>query len=210
MKLLLIILTVLQSLLATLEQKTLVSDFTMTYTQSPIANSQSPIANSQSPITYTGNLAMHGKQFSLSMFNMEAAYDGNTLYMYSDELEELSLSTPTEEELVQTNPFLYAQALLPVCQYAEKVVGDKTQITLTPTSNSQSPIANSQPPIANTQSPIAKFVLRVTTATLLPTMVEIHETEGPLTTLRLNNARYTNETPSFVIEKEGAFINDLR
>ena len=203
MKLLLIILTVLQSLLATLEQKTLVSDFTMTYTQSPIANSQSPI-------TYTGNLAMHGKQFSLSMFNMEAAYDGNTLYMYSDELEELSLSTPTEEELVQTNPFLYAQALLPVCQYAEKVVGDKTQITLTPTSNSQSPIANSQPPIANTQSPIAKFVLRVTTATLLPTMVEIHETEGPLTTLRLNNARYTNETPSFVIEKEGAFINDLR
>ena len=192
MKLLLIILTVLQSLLATLEQKTLVSDFTMTYTQSPIANSQSPI-------TYTGNLAMHGKQFSLSMFNMEAAYDGNTLYMYSDELEELSLSTPTEEELVQTNPFLYAQALLPVCQYAEKVVGDKTQITLTPTS-----------PIANTQSPIAKFVLRVTTATLLPTMVEIHETEGPLTTLRLNNARYTNETPSFIIEKEGAFINDLR
>ena len=192
MKLLLIILTVLQSLLATLEQKTLVSDFSMTYTQSPIANSQSPI-------TYTGNLAMHGKQFSLSMFNMEAAYDGNTLYMYSDELEELSLSTPTEEELVQTNPFLYAQALLPVCQYAEKVVGDKTQITLTPTS-----------PIANTQSPIAKFVLRVTTATLLPTMVEIHETEGPLTILRLNNAHYTNETPSFVIEKEGAFINDLR
>ena len=192
MKLLLIILTVLQSLLAKLEQKTLVSDFTMTYTQSPIANNQSPI-------TYTGNLAMHGKQFTLSMFNMEAAYDGNTLYMYSDELEELSLSTPTEEELVQTNPFLYAQALLPVCQYAEKVVGDKTQITLTPTS-----------PIANTQSPIAKFVLRVTTATLLPTMVEIHETEGPLTTLRLNNARYTNETPSFVIEKEGAFINDLR
>ena len=192
MKLLLIILTVLQSLLAMLEQKTLVSDFTMTYTQSPIANSQSPI-------TYTGNLAMHGKQFTLSMFNMEAAYDGNTLYMYSEELEELSLSTPTEEELVQTNPFLYAQALLPVCQYAEKVVGDKTQITLTPIS-----------PIADSPSPIAKFVLRATTATLLPTTVEIHEEGGQVTTLRLNDARYTDETPSFVIEKEGAFINDLR
>ena len=192
MKLLLIILTVLQSLLAMLEQKTLVSDFTMTYTQSPIANTQSPI-------TYTGKLAMHGKQFTLSMFNMEAAYDGNTLYMYSEELEELSLSTPTEEELVQTNPFLYAQALLPVCQYAEKVVGDKTQITLTPTS-----------PIADSPSPIAKFVLRATTATLLPTTVEIHEEGGQVTTLRLNDARYTDETPSFVIEKEGAFINDLR
>ena len=203
MKLLLIILTVLQSLLATLEQKTLVSDFTMTYTQSPIANSQSPI-------TYTGNLAMHGKQFSLSMFNMEAAYDGNTLYMYSDELEELSLSTPTEEELVQTNPFLYAQALLPVCQYAEKVIGDKTQITLTPTSNSQSPTANSQPPIANNQSPIAKFILRVTTATLLPVSAEIHETEGNITTLRLTNPQYTDTAPDFVIEKEGVYVNDLR
>ena len=46
MKLLFIILTVLQSLLATLEQKTLQSDFTLT-----IANNPSPIANSQLPIT---------------------------------------------------------------------------------------------------------------------------------------------------------------
>ena len=192
MKLLLIILTVLQSLFAMLEQKTLVSDFTMTYTQSPIANSQSPI-------TYTGNLAIHGKQFKLSMFNIDAAYDGNTLYMYGEELEELTLSTPTEEELVQTNPFLYAQALLPVCQYAEKAIGDKTQITLTPTS-----------PIADSSMPITKFVLRVVTATLLPTTIEIHEDDGKTTTLRLNNAHYTDEAPSFTIEKEGAFINDLR
>lgn len=187
MKLLLITLTVLQSLLATLEQKTLVSDFSIS-----IADQQTQ------PMTYTGDLSMHGKQFRLSMFSMEAAYDGNTLYTYSNEMEELTLSTPTEEELVQTNPFLYAQALMPVCKYAEKVVGDKTQITLTP----NSPVNNS--------AVITRFVLRVTTATLLPTSVEIHEDGGKVTTLRLNNARYTNETPSFSIEKDGAFINDLR
>ncbi len=184
MKLMLIILTVLQSLLATLEQKTLVSDFSIS-----IAEQQSQ------PMTYMGDLAMHSKQFTLSMFNMEAAYDGNTLYMYSEELEELTISTPTEEELTQTNPFLYAQALLPVCQYAEKVVGDKTQVTLTP--NDQT-------------AGIAKLVLRVATATLLPTTIEIHEVEGKQTTLRFNNTRYTDETPSFIIKKEGAFINDLR
>lgn len=188
MKLLLIILTILQSLLATLEQKTLVSDFTMTYTQSPIANSQSPI-------TYTGDLAIHGKQFTISMFAIEAAFDGNTLYMYSDDTEELTLSTPTEEELLQTNPFLYAQALLPVCQYTEKAVGDKTQVTLTPYEHAAG---------------ISKFVLRVTTTTLLPTSIEIHEENGKLTSLRFNNARYTDETPSFIIEKENAYINDLR
>ena len=117
MKLMLIILTVLQSLLATLEQKTLVSDFSIS-----IAEQQSQ------PMTYTGDLAMHGKQFRLSMFSMDAAYDDNTLYMYSEDTEELTLSTPTEEELTQTNPFLYAQALLPVCEQTEKTVGDKMQV----------------------------------------------------------------------------------
>ena len=192
MKLLLIIFTVLQSLLATLEQKTLVSDISVS-----IANQQSQ------PITYTGSLAMHGKQFTLSMFNMEAAYDGNTLYIYSEDLEELTLSSPTEEELVQTNPFLYAQALLPICQYAEKVVGDKTLITLTP----NNPSAEEGD---GNMLPISKFVLRVATATLLPVSAEIHETEGNITTLRLTKAQYSDNPPAFIIEKEGAFINDLR
>lgn len=184
MKLLVITLTILQSLLATLEQKTLVSDFAIS-----IAEQQAQ------PTTYTGDLAIHGKQFTISMFAIEAAYDGQTLYMYSDDTEELSLSTPTEEELLQTNPFLYAQALLPVCQYTEKAIGDKTQITLTPYEHAAG---------------ISKFVLRVTTTTLLPTSIEIHEENGKLTSLRFNNARYTDETPSFIIEKENAYINDLR
>ena len=184
MKLLFITLTILQSLLATLEQKTLVSDFAIS-----IAQQQAQ------PTTYTGDLAIHGKQFTISMFAIEAAYDGNTLYMYSDDTEELSLSTPTEEELLQTNPFLYAQALLPVCQYTEKAIGDKTQVTLTPHDQAAG---------------ISRFVLRVTTATLLPTSIEIHEKDGQLTSLRLHNAHYTDDTPSFVLQKEGAYINDLR
>ena len=184
MKLLFITLTILQSLLATLEQKTLVSDFAIS------------IADQQvQPTTYTGDLAIHGKHFAINMFAIEAAFDGNTLYMYSDDTEELTLSTPTEEELLQTNPFLYAQALLPVCQYTEKAVGDKTQVTLTPYEHAAG---------------IRKFVLRVTTTTLLPTSIEIHEENGKLTSLRFNNARYTDETPSFIIEKENAYINDLR
>ena len=184
MRLLFITLTILQSLLATLEQKTLVSDFAIS------------IADQQvQPTTYTGDLAIHGKHFAINMFAIEAAFDGNTLYMYSDDTEELTLSTPTEEELLQTNPFLYAHAVLPVCQYTEKAVGDKTQVTLTPYEHAAG---------------ISKFVLRVTTTTLLPTSIEIHEENGKLTSLRFNNARYTDETPSFIIEKENAYINDLR
>ena len=185
MKLLIITLTILQSLFSTLEQKTLQSDFSITITQ-----------EQTQPMTYAGTLAMRDQKFALEFIGIEAAYDGQTLYMYSEDTEELTLSTPTEEELIQTNPFLYARALLPLCEYAEKAVGDKTQITLTPRDQSLG---------------INKFVLRLVTTTLLPVSAEIHESDGKkLTTLRLNNPEYKNECPKFSIEKPEAFINDLR
>lgn len=185
MKLLIItLLTILQSLFSTLEQKTLQSDFSITITQ-----------EQTQPMTYAGTLAMRDQKFALEFIGIEAAYDGQTLYMYSEDTEELTLSTPTEEELIQTNPFLYARALLPLCEYAEKAVGDKTQITLTPRDQSLG---------------INKFVLRLVTTTLLPVAAEIHESDGKVTTLRLNNPEYKNECPKFSIEKPEAFINDLR
>ena len=184
MKLLIITLTILQSLFSTLEQKTLQSDFSITITQ-----------EQTQPMTYAGTLAMRDQKFELEFIGIEAAYDGQTLYMYSEDTEELTLSTPMEEELIQTNPFLYARALLPLCEYAEKAVGDKTQITLTPRDQSLG---------------INKFVLRLVTTTLLPVAAEIHESDGKVTTLRLNNPEYKNECPKFSIEKPEAFINDLR
>lgn len=184
MKLLIITLTILQSLFSTLEQKTLQSDFSITITQ-----------EQTQPMTYAGTLAMRDQKFALEFIGIEAAYDGQTLYMYSEDTEELTLSTPTEEELIQTNPFLYARALLPLCEYAEKAVGDKMQITLTPRDQSLG---------------INKFVLRLVTTTLLPVSAEIHESDGKVTTLRLNNPEYKNECPKFSIEKPEAFINDLR
>jgi hypothetical protein len=184
MKFLIITLTILQSLFSTLEQKTLQSDFSITITQ-----------EQTQPMTYAGTLAMRDQKFALEFFGIEAAYDGQTLYMYNEDAEELTLSTPTQEELIQTNPFLYAKALLPLCEYAEKAVGDKTQITLTPRDQSLG---------------IHKFVLRLVTATLLPLSAEIHEADSKLTTLKLNHPEYKNECPSFTIEKPEAFINDLR
>jgi hypothetical protein len=146
-------------------------------------------------MTYAGTLAMRDQKFALEFIGIEAAYDGQTLYMYSEDTEELTLSTPTEEELIQTNPFLYARALLPLCEYAEKAVGDKTQITLTPRDQSLG---------------INKFVLRLVTTTLLPIAAEIHESEGKLTTLTLNQPVFTTERPPFTLDKPEAFINDLR
>lgn len=176
----------LPALLSSLEDKTLRSDFTLSVTD-----------DQSQPMTYSGTLTMHGRQFLLSMWAIESAFDGQTLYMYSEDTEELTLSTPTEEELLQTNPFLYAKALVPVCQVDEKVLSSKGQtlITLTP----DDPSAG-----------IARFVLKVETATLLPLSVEIRETTGKTTSLRLTNPAYITDPQSFTIEKPDAFLNDLR
>ncbi len=176
----------LPALLSALEDKTLHSDFTITVTD-----------DQSQPMTYSGTLTMHGRQFLLSMWAIETAYDGQTFYMYSEDSEELTLSTPTEEELLQTNPFLYTKALVPVCKVDEKALSGKGQtlITLTPD---------------DTSAGIARFVLKVETATLLPLSVELRETTGRTTSLRLTNPAYITAPQSFTIEKPDAFLNDLR
>ena len=176
----------LPALLSSLEDKTLRSDFTLTVTD-----------DQSQPMTYPGTLTMHGRQFLLSMWSIESAFDGQTLYMYSEDSEELTLSTPTEEELLQTNPFLYAKALVPVCRVDEKPLSGKGQTLITLTPNDLS-------------AGIARFVLKVETATLLPLSIELRETTGRTTSLRLTNPAYITDPQSFTIEKPDAFLNDLR
>jgi hypothetical protein len=85
--------------------------------------------------------------------------------------------------------------LLPTCEYSEKVIGEKTQVTLTPKDQSKG---------------IKKLLLQIYTSTLTPIYIEIQETNGAITTLRFNNAKYTTENPSFKLTKPGVYINDLR
>ena len=176
----------LHEVLSALDTKTMQSAFTLSVTD-----------DQSQPMTYTGDITIHGRQFLLAIWTTEAAYDGETFYMYSDDSEELTLSTPTEEELLQTNPFLYAQALVPVCKIEERALSnkDRTVITLTPN---------------DTSTGIARFTMQVNTTTLLPLSVEIRETSGKTTSLRLNNPTYLTATPSFTISKPNALLNDLR
>jgi outer membrane lipoprotein-sorting protein len=96
------------------------------------------------------------------MYNVRAAYDGSTLYMYNPEVDELTLSNPTEQELVESNPLLYAKALVPVCNATERTIqdGKQTLITLTPKDQSIG---------------INRFVLKVRNADLMPLSVEVKE-----------------------------------
>lgn len=186
MQALLIILTVLGSFLANLETKTLQSDFTVTVAEEVNA-----------PINYPGSIIMTGDKFRLEMFSIEAAYDGNTMYMYSPETDELTLTNPSEEELVETNPLLYAKALVPVCNIIERATSDgqQTIVTLTPKDQSVG---------------INRFVLKVRNSDLMPLSIEIKEGKKT-STLKFKEPKFVKTHPEYTLEpEETTYVNDLR
>ena len=183
---LLTILTILSSFLSNLETKTLQSDFTVTVAEEVNA-----------PMNYPGSITMRGTCFRLTMFGLDAAYDGKTMYMYSGDTDELTLSNPTEQELTETNPLLYAKALVPVCNVTERAASDgkQTIVTLTPKDQSIG---------------INRFVLRVRNNDLMPLSVEIKEGKKT-STLKLKEPQFINTKGEYVIKAEaGTYVNDMR
>ena len=183
----------LDTFLQTLAENTLQSDFVITISE-----------GASQPMNYPGTITMRGDRFLLEMFDIEAAYDGKTLYVYSATTDELTLSTPTEQELMEANPFLYAQALSEVCTITEQpiVVQAGAHLTITLTPNDQT-------------AGILRFTLALRqekqqgVSLWLPQQITIKEGKQQ-TTLRLTNPTYTTNIPSFTLTKPDAFLNDLR
>ena len=186
MKLLLIILSVLTSFLSNLETRTLQSDFTITVSEEVNA-----------PMNYPGTLTLCGERFLLTMFGVEAAYDGKTLYMYNADIDELTLSNPTQQELLEANPFLYARALVNVCNVTERASNDGKQTIITLTTKDQS-------------TGINRFTLRVRTADLIPLQLDIKEGKKT-TTLRLKEPKFVTGTHKWEVQAgKDTYINDMR
>ena len=187
MSTLLTILTILSSFLTNLETKTLQSDFTITVAEEVNA-----------PMNYPGELTMHGPCFKVEMFNIEAAYDGKTMYMYSPETDELTLTNPTEQELMESNPLLYAKALVPVCNIVERTSqdGSQTIVTLTPKDQSIG---------------INRFVLKIRNSDLMPLSVEIKEGKKT-STLKMKEPKFVQVIKeAYVITPEkDTYVNDMR
>ena len=187
MSTLLTILTILSSFLTNLETQTLQSDFTITVAEEVNA-----------PMNYPGELSMHGPCFKVEMFNIEAAYDGKTMYMYSPETDELTLTNPTEQELLESNPLLYAKALVPVCNIVERTSqdGSQTIVTLTPKDQSIG---------------INRFVLKIRNSDLMPLSVEIKEGKKT-STMKMKEPKFVQgPKEAYVITPEkDTYVNDMR
>ena len=183
---LLTIVAILSSFLANLETKTLQSDFTVTVSEEVNA-----------PMNYPGSLVMHGQLFKLDMFDLKAAYDGKTMYMYASDIDELTLSNPTEQELVEANPILYAKALVPVCDVTERTTQDGKEAVIILTPKDQSIGIN-------------RFMLTVRIADLMPLSVSIKEGKK-VSTLKLKEPKFVSEKQEYKIEPDkDTYINDMR
>ena len=188
MKIILTILTILSSFLANLETKTLQSQFTVTVAEEVNA-----------PMNYPGEIIMQGNKFRLEMFDIEAAYDGKTMYMYSGQTDELTLTNPTEQELLESNPLLYAKALVPVCNVTERTTqdGSQTIVTLTPKDQSIG---------------INRFVLKIRNSDLMPLSVEIKEGKKA-STLKLKEPKFVASNPDYIYvlkPSKNTYLNDMR
>lgn len=187
---LLLILGILTSFLTGLEQSTLSSDCVLT-----ISSEQSQ------DFSYPGSVVMEGDKFRLSILGMEAAYDGTTMYMYSEDTQELTLTNPTEQELQQINPLRFAKALAAVSRVEEKQAKNGNQVvTLYPNELSAG---------------IMRVTLTLDKAGKLPVSIEVKEAnqssrlvfvEPILSPITSHHSPLT----SFSLEKPGAFLNDLR
>jgi len=179
---LVLLLTALTTLFGNLQTKTLQSDFTLTVQ-----------AKGQAAITSPGQCVMQGEKFKGSVRGYEVAYDGKTYYLYDPDASELTLSHPIQEELLTTNPLLYAQSMAEVSTITESVNKDgTTTITLVPKG-----------------TPDGQMRVTVKVKDGMPMSVEIKEPQST-TTLRLKNPQYITTTPDFTVSKPGVYINDLR
>ena len=181
-----LLLSILQSLFALLGQKTMTTDFTITVQE-----------NATQPVSYTGSLVMHGEQFQLEAFGTQASFDGTTLYMYNQDADELTLSTPTRDELYQANPLLFAQEMAKACEITEQTSQGVTTITFTP----------------KERVAIDKITMKVKhnakTDEYIPTLITLKEGLKS-TKVLFRNLRYSDELREYVLQPAGAFINDIR
>ena len=175
---------VLARLYNNLEKQTLESDFTFTITE-----------NGGQPTNITGKIVMRGEKFSANLMGTEIAYDGKTLYTYSEDNDELTLSTPTMEELIESNPLLFAQTLTDAYETKTAEQASNWLIIIKPDAQ---------------LTGVREFTLTLRKSDLMPVSASMRETNFNTTTLTFRNQHFSSTLPDFTINKPDAYLNDLR
>lgn len=178
---------VANAFLQNLEKKVLVADFTISLTDGVTQ-----------PLTYAGSLSMKGENFVLDMGDMQVAYDGSTMYTYMQDVEEITLTAPDREDLVESNPLLFAKALLKTSSIAFSKTEKRDGVW----------VIDFVP--LNQAAGVLCFTLRVRKSDYMPLSITLLEEKNKTTKVTLSKQQYTTRVPAFTISVDGATINDIR
>ena len=165
----------------------------------------------------SGKLQMLGNCFRMTILSTEAAFDGKTLYMYQKETNELTLSIPTEEELLDVNPLIFARALLraSTIRFAANAKATATNVKTksNPTASAAAEVVTLDVLPVNKGAGIQRIVIKMRKTDLAPLEIQIREQQEQ-TIIRFSQPSFSHTNPStsslFQLDYPSAWLNDLR
>ena len=163
----------------------------------------------------SGKLQMLGNCFRMTILSTEAAFDGKTLYMYQKETNELTLSIPTEEELLDVNPLIFARALLraSTIRFAANAKATATNVKTKSNPTASAEVVTLDVLPVNKGAGIQRIVIKMRKTDLAPLEIQIREQQEQ-TIIRFSQPSFSHTNPStsslFQLDYPSAWLNDLR
>ncbi|VBB48364.1 Outer membrane lipoprotein carrier protein LolA [uncultured Paludibacter sp.] len=151
--------------------------------------------------TVKGDITMKGNKFVLNTNDMNVFFDGKTQWAYREDLNEVSITNPTEKELAETNPIaiLAAYKAKSVMKIAKKTASMYV-IQLTP---------------KDAKSDVKKILVNVNKTNNYPLSLQLTDKKGTVSTLTLTQFKSNLKVADseFVFNKnkyKDVEVNDLR
>lgn len=138
----------------------------------------------------SGNIFLNGNRFAFTTDEMECGYDGETLWSYIKNNEEINLSLPEEDEIININPYLLLKNYNSrfKCSFAGKN-GDLETILLTPKNDADN---------------IQSVKVSINSKLLYPTRIEVVNKDSSKIVIKVTNynSRINVDNSKFIFDKK--------
>lgn len=132
--------------------------------------------------SFTGNMSMSGKAFTLDTPDMKVWFDGKTQWSYPPSADEVNISEPTADEIAQVNPLSILSNLNSSFNFKIAREGKgRSYIQVIPKKASQD---------------FASAVVTINTATNMPEKLEIKDAKGKITTVTVTSIKGGKKRPA--------------
>lgn len=151
----------------------------------------------------TGSVLIDGNRFKLKTNDLEVVFDGKTQYAYSPQINEVSITEPTEKELAEVNPLMLLERY-------------KNNSRITLEKNKESTATNNIVIVPkNKASDVKQIVVRISKSSNLPTLLQLFDKKGSIITLSLAKTKELENIEKGTFSFDTSFyddieINDLR